>query len=1489
MILQNLQIYTIISYGITALYTLLAIIIFIKMLKYIRNELKTAPKYTILQKGQNLFSGVVFSLITTLSIIFVFALISSAISENAQLILGKYPDIITDVSSKRTIIQILKALAFPTYLPLILIIVSVFAFFYPLYEYIKLASPGQEGATEIQRWLESKFIDRFNPPISYIASILLFIVVVILAPLITSYIAITSWDIPELITNSWAIGLIFFVWLLLGPMFYLSYYSNIGAAQTFFRGRRSDLKKDKKQAIFYGVALLTIISSVWSFFQYIVPIITNTYPSPYDAFLVESRDFFSTILEVMEILKIDLDPDKVNRWRLFFVFFPIDFIGFILTTAGFGLLGIYVKFLSKEPLNTPKMVFFAAYVISGIAMSIFVTAIVKWPWIFPDDNLQNIGLMLELSPAVYGPNIPPHVRADQETVVRLFSTAILVQKILNLIFLGNFLFRRKELRLEADEWALNKAILDNDFETINKYKNHESVEMRKIVANSVIRYVKMKDTLNAKSSQQISKIMEELLSDENAEISSIIKAHQYEIMLKLDEDSIINSIINLLKSGEAKKVKQALKLTRQVGKRDIINLGKIVEELKQRQIPDTSLNSLFIVIAEFDRKNHEYIRDLIIPLLSDEYEPFIFASFHLLNAATKNFQQNLDELTPCFQTLLQHPNSKIVAHTLDTYSTLASSNQDAVATLMTEFNLIDRSEIEIIREKIATIVKFCMIQTKWFENLFDYMEIYLKSTEIQVISDAAIGLGSLATNISPEEFFNRIFPHFKNLVQHPSSEVKKATLASLVILAQTRPEIYKEERFQHLFSILIIDEDVDIRHQVYRFFIEGDPHIFINDIVAVLSAPLSIQIRIDLMNILAIVAEKIVPYMDEVMLFEVLKKQEFIQSKTLFGSELKSLQEDNSKIFGFHRNFEEINLMGATIALMYDILYFAPNKLPQIEDFLNENVKHGGDLALAKKFEFYCKQSLDHLDGKTFIGQYKDVKETLSILDKNIYIVKPLAQKVVVEFLWQVFKKEVKYHKEILVLLVAISLQKDKPDTNTRKMTLICMASIFAKFPEEYFGEMQFQNLTNLKTSSVNPFEKYFKPYLLKNMDSNDEEVQDGITTALYNILEATDQEKFVRKLLLEAITQSKGINSKISAMKAIVSLPIQIDNKETTAILLRQQTSKNVEVRAQAIRSLGQIIKTYPSYTTRKHSRHIRSLKSLIYRVLFNPYKPSAPVEIKNAILEHLGTITLIQPNIPVCLSTIEVIGLDPDPKIAVQAVEIFFQFVDLYPDKMAEIMVVFRRLSNSPFVEVNRLIVQKLIDLQQSGMKMTTLYSSLIKLATSPSKEIRVISLQAFYDISIKVPDQYEFFIGILMQLSTNRQSEVRQDACNFLFQFAYLKGTDLKALIKILDRLQKLSNDPDTGVRIQLSNNLGQMVDHLPQQINDALQMIYTLIRGSGNNNEIVQNLALTIKGIWNTHPDLNDEMLAKLQRFYKKSQNAILYTLINELESGKIILQ
>ena len=102
--------------------------------------------------------------------------------------------------------------------------------------------------------------------------------------------------------------------------------------------------------------------------------------------------------------------------------------------------------------------------------------------------------------------------------------------------------------------------------------------------------------------------------------------------------------------------------------------------------------------------------------------------------------------------------------------------------------------------------------------------------------------------------------------------------------------------------------------------------------------------------------------------------------------------------------------------------------------------------------------------------------------------------------------------------------------------------------------------------------------------------------------------------------------------------------------------------------------------------------MKALIYRALFDPYHLGAPVSIKQAIVDQLGTIALVQPNVPIVLTIIDRIGLDPIIPIAKKTVETFFAFIDLYPTRLnKDLMIIFRHLVNHPASEINQMLVEK------------------------------------------------------------------------------------------------------------------------------------------------------------------------------------------------------
>ena len=1476
----NNDLYDFMSYGLTILFSIIGMIIFIRMMNYIRAELKTAPKYTFFQKMKNFLSAVTFSLMVSLAIIFVLAIISSSLAINASLAVE---NIRSDLLWTKGII---KAFEFPHLIPITAAIIAGFSLFYPLYEYLVLAAPGEDGAMEIQQWIESKIIDRTTPPISYFVAILLYLFLVILPPAITSYVALNLWDIPSNLSALWVIGLIFFVWILLGPMFYLSYYSKIGAAHSFFRGRRVNKKKDKKTGFWYWVAILTIFNTVWAFIQY-APILWGDFPEP--SSLEAEGDFIPRFMGFL-FTRGFITQETLRSVRLFLAIVPIEFLLFIITTCFFGLLGFYAKFISKEPLNSPKMVLFAAYIICGIAFSIFVDAMVKYPYTFPDEFLNSIGLNLDLSSS----------RADQEIFIRIFSTSILLVKTLDIVFLANFLFRKKEIKNQADEWVLNKAILENDFEIIKKYSSQKNSETRLMVAQSVINYIQLKDVLSKESSKSIAEIMEVLINDEDSAISGMISKHQGVIISKLHQDSLLASLKNLLKSEDKMKNKNAINVLKKISRQNMIHTRILLKAIIVSNLSQEGTESLFDFIAEIDQRNHSLSYNLIEPLLIHENENLIYGSLTVIGKNLSNFQAEYSKIQPELSKLLHHSNVEIIAKTIDVFSSLASKKQEQIPDVMKEFNIMTAISPEIIRQRIGALVKFAIVQPEWLNSLFDYLEIYLNHPNPRIVEDAAVSLGSLSSTIESQVFFDRIFPFFRKLVHSNDVNVKKAILSSMIVITKIREDIAKDERFQHLFSILLVDPHTEIRHQVFRFIGEGDPQFILGDIAALLTSPLKIQVRIDLMNILASIAEKIIPYMDELQLIEILQKQNFTEERELNIHDMLELQADQSRIFGFKDGVESISLIGATIALLYEILYFSPEHYDRIAPFINENLEKGQELAAAKKIEFMCKVVLDESKGVKNYGLNITLEALLKELERDVFIVEPLTQKIIAEFLFDIYNSKKELHKQFFEIYIALSKQRELKNIDLKRILLIGMATIIADHPGLYFKPMRLKNLIDFSSIKTNPFESFFKPFLLSNMNSSEEDIYQGVSKALYLIIEVSGQDKLIRGLLLQTISSSKSPNIIITAMKALISLPIQIEDAITINVLLKQVKSKDPLVKAEAIRSLGNIIRIFPISSTKSRSKEFKKLKSLIYKVIIEPYNSEAPLVVKEAIVEHLPTITLIHPDLKVCLTAIKTIGLDPVPSIAKIAIETFFQIIDfrisgikpkaknesqrfesIYGNNISELRL-FRHFANSPLTEVNNMLIRKIISLYETEsdkINIDPLLPSLSKLATSPSKDIRSQSLAIFSEIYLKDQKTFQFLLEMFLKLANNRNPEVRRDICENLFKIIFAKPLVFQDNIPIFQTLQKLSLDSDFDIQTKIALNLKECIEKCPKRANDLLQIIYVFLRRSES--PIKQKAILAINDIWIKNPKLQKDILNSVQRFYKKSGDALLLTLIGNL--------
>lgn len=279
----------------TFIFVIAGAIVYIRLWKYVQEELKILPRETKWQKFKSNFGAFLFCSLISVAIIFVAALIVSAIAINA---LHAFQNTLNPEFSS----EIIGAFQFPRFLPITLIIITGFAVIYPFYEYLLLGRRTDDAPMEVQRWIESHIINRVNPPGSYFVAILMFILIVLLVPTIISLYAIYILHIPEVyqghISAAWTAGIIFADWVLIGPIFYLSYYAKIGTSQAFFQGLRLKIKRNTVTVLFFIFALISIISSISGFIQYI-PIIWGQFPQASANYSELNTGFFDSLVEYL--------------------------------------------------------------------------------------------------------------------------------------------------------------------------------------------------------------------------------------------------------------------------------------------------------------------------------------------------------------------------------------------------------------------------------------------------------------------------------------------------------------------------------------------------------------------------------------------------------------------------------------------------------------------------------------------------------------------------------------------------------------------------------------------------------------------------------------------------------------------------------------------------------------------------------------------------------------------------------------------------------------------------------------------------------------------------------------------------------------------------------------------------------------------------------------------------------------------------------------
>ena len=325
--------------------------------------------------------------------------------------------------------------------------------------------------------------------------------------------------------------------------------------------------------------------------------------------------------------------------------------------------------------------------------------------------------------------------------------------------------------------------------------------MRRLVVDSVVNYVKMKDSLSKQTAKYISKIIGEMLSDEDPTIVKKVKSQINTIILKLDQKTLLTTLTDLLSSEDKTYLKQARNVLRQITKKQIIDPVDLFHNILEKRLSIEGYNILFQMVSLYEKQDHKATWRFLLPLLSSMASPdIILGSLEVINQNPRAFFKENQEIMDLLIQLLDHNDVKVTVGALRAFGNCAMVFPEMITPMMGALNNVADKDDEIVRQKIGAIVKCVGVKPDWFSNFFEYLEVYLKGHNLQHKSDAAVALGSISQQISIEDFKRFLYPYFQVFVNDRSLDVRKATLSSLIVIAQTRNDLYARDYFHHLFQ-----------------------------------------------------------------------------------------------------------------------------------------------------------------------------------------------------------------------------------------------------------------------------------------------------------------------------------------------------------------------------------------------------------------------------------------------------------------------------------------------------------------------------------------------------------------------------------------------------------------------------------------------------------------------------------------------------------------
>ncbi|GAB4317172.1 MAG: hypothetical protein Kow0069_19760 [Promethearchaeota archaeon] len=1481
---------------VTVVTGILAFLVFLFSFNYARKELRVAPRNTTAQKFVNRFASFIYAAVFTAVVVFIIVIITSTLSirwldyiyavgdtetlneflaahpqyygtpewdsafanENDwrpwwdALYEGRTPDYEPIVIHPPPLLDtyFIASLQFPTFIPITLIAIFGFIIIYPFVESAYLAKRGSDAPTEIQQWWEINLVDRFRPPGNVIMSViglgLLYLLPVFLIIYGISELHLVQTVVPE----GWWMPVL--AWFMVMPLLYLGYYASFGVVTMFQESRRkvvASLKenrkinlKDKQEMldfIKFVVSIVLLASMVYGFVN-MISRVTNLWffqenvewaaagESGANEFIVELINFFLFV------------PQMKQDFQTFVAILPFDLLIFILTSVGLALYGFYSKFLSKEPLNRPVLVFFASYILAAVGIQVFLNVMTKYPQVYPSRLLFKSYDTITENEAYW------------TDMAAIFSIALFADKTIVIVFVVYNLLFNKSLVRNIEEKVLNFAILNDRTDILREYTKNPEESVRKRVVDSALFLVKERPP----SYEAIIPLFDDFSDDVSKEIVKL--ANEGIEIIGTDEnfeqiELLVPTFASKLNHPSEDVRNSMAKTIAAIGKKYPKRIIRVLPSLLTQEMSREGLEMVVWALKEVGTVHPGAVAEIVVPLASLENEKIRLGAMEIAKFVLSELKDQFDVFFPKMMEATSDPNDAVRHNAIEILGLMAVIKPSLFDPVLAKLEELKTGPVEVKRRVIQATCNIVSSFPDRLDQIMPMMHEMADDPVSEVREDLALGLSVAGTFFVESESFQKFQPVMDKLLSDPTERVRFNIAHALYLLCQANPDLFaREEGFRAMMLRAMTDENKEIRNKfkdAALHLAEASPSVQLFEVfVDALRTELPAEIRRD---VLAALAEALPHFPVELDVSMVLDP---LLEKLPKDPEARKLV---------------VDCLGSVVTV-------APHAIPKFTGLLQElsgDDDPGVQTSVVRVVGTITKRFIERPQAMPSMLTFREFFDRLRVFVETMRG-PPLEETV--RQLAEVYFLRKDLHAEIYPEMVKAA---QNPQPSILANSIKVMTSIVTENRVEYASQEVLGELVWIKGTK---FERQLLPLLIRATRTRDKAVRNELADAVNKIVEEFPEGGEIIRQVLVRTVGSKDPETKLVGVKMLGKFKETPGDPKLVKLLIRQASMKtDPEVRAAAYHSMEWVLKQISSYG--KPSREMRkNLTNIIYTLLKRKVLKDPVKIVREEHVEALIHLAKLFPEHDEAYVLLKSLVADPELKISRLALEGFFKGLHKFPEKVHKFHKFFWALTKAPHRATREQLLEELRKIQElfpENLEYTL--PAILGLARDPDAMIRQKSFSDFDAMQRKYPGKIFYFEKVISEMARNKQADLRRDSIRLMVSVLKNHPDFFREGNQTFKAFTDMARDVDDVVRKEVARYLPKVAELFTDAtLNYLLQMLLRLVTEDDDEvkNDVIQAFRIVADKWTYRIKDFVDD----LEKINKREQHPGIFHLVEDLK-------